>query len=186
MINIAILLSGEGEYAERIIQHFEIFEDVSVALIVCDKEEQPADLRLRRYGVPSFITNRYIEIDKLLTEHKIDYIVLDEWSDKIPPNFSKKYRFKIIGLNHAIYPKGLNIYDDKIFEMVEKDPIIGFSIYLISNSDEYHILYTHKLKNMNWTTEEIKNKIKGLEFTFYPQIIENTIRVTNQYFKNES
>jgi folate-dependent phosphoribosylglycinamide formyltransferase PurN len=103
MINIAILLSGEGENAERIIQHFEQFADVRVNLVIMNKPEQPALLRLRRYNIQTEITDRYVEIDKFFTQNDIHYIILDNWSDKVPPNSVKSIKEELsISIIHYI------------------------------------------------------------------------------------
>lgn len=183
MINIAILLSGEGENAERIIQHFEQFADVRVNLVIMNKPEQPALLRLRRYNIQTEITDRYVEIDKFFTQNDIHYIILDNWSDKVPPNFCKKYQGRIINIYYSLYPKYTGeAYQGKTFEAMLNDPDVGFSIYIVNT--EYNngfTLYTHKIKNIGYTEKDLKDKLTELGFYFYPRIIEKTIKVTNKH-----
>ena len=189
MINIAILLSGQGYNAERIIQHFEAFVDVQVNLIIMNKPEQPALLTLRRYNKKTETTDRYVEIDKFLTENNIHYIVLDNWLDKIPVNFCKKYQGRIINIHYAIYPKytGENFIDiDKIMNFQVKEKETGFSIYIVNT--EYNngfVLYTHKITNIYQSEKDLKERLIDLGYYFYPRIIEKTIKVTNKHVVKE-
>lgn len=189
MVNIAILTSSDNELTETIIQYFTPFKNASVSCVISNKDNNIYK-RIRRYKIKSYTTKLYKKIDKLLTKHKIHYIVMVDYLDKIPPKFCKKYKYKILNYHPALLPKysGHNMYGDIIFKSIKnnKDKITGISIYFLDEG--YHtgrVIFQKEIKldvDDNW--EIIKTKTEELTKRFYPILIEKTIRETfNKLYK---
>lgn len=183
-INIAIFASGEGSNAENIIQYFEPFLDANVACVITNNENAGVIKRLRRYKIPIFCTKWYKEMDQILTQHKIHYIVLAGYLDKIPTNFCKKYNLKIINIHPALLPKfgGKGMYGDNVHQAVKKSGVdkSGISIHLVNEEyDKGQVFFQKSIKiNDDDTWEDIKSKVHDLELKFYPIVIEKFIKGT--------
>lgn len=186
-INIAIFASGEGSNAENIIQYFEPFLDANVACVITNNENAGVIKRLRRYKIPTYYTKWYKEMDQLLTKHNVHYIVLAGYLDKIPINFCKKYKYKIINIHPALLPKfgGKGMYGDNIHKAVKKSGIneTGISIHIVNEEyDAGQIIFQKKIKirpEDSW--EYIKSMVHDLEIRFYPSVIEKFIKGTYKY-----
>jgi phosphoribosylglycinamide formyltransferase-1 len=186
-INIAIMASGEGTNAENIIQYFEPFLDAKVACVLSNKENAGVINRIRRYKIPTYTTKWYKEIDEIFTKHNIHYIVLAGYLDKIPPNFCKKYQWKIINIHPSLLPKhgGKGMYGDNVHRSVKKsgDDKSGISIHFVNEHyDSGTVIFQKDVKiEENETWQEIKSKVQDLEYKFYPKIIEKLIKGTYKY-----
>lgn len=186
-INIAIFASGEGTNAENIIQYFEPFLDANVACVITNNENAGVIKRLRRYKIPTFFTKWYKEIDQILTKHNIHYIVLAGYLDKIPVNFCKKYKFKIINIHPALLPNfgGKGMYGDHVHRAVKKsgDDKTGISIHFVNEDYDAGPVIFQKVITVRTedTWEDIKSKVHDLEMKFYPSVIEKLIKGTYKY-----
>jgi len=186
-INIAILASGEGTNAENIIQYFEPFLDANVSCVITNNENAGVIQRIRRYKVPIYTTKWYKEIDKILTENNVHYIILAGYLDKIPPMFCKKYKHKIINIHPALLPKhgGQGMYGDNVHKSVikSKDKETGITIHFVNEEyDNGTIIFQKSIKiadGEDW--ESIKSRVRDLEKKFYPTVIEKFIKGTYKY-----
>lgn len=191
-INIAIMASGEGINAESIIQHFEPFLDANVACVITNNENAGVIKRLRRYKVPLYYTKWYKEIDQILTNHNVHYIVLAGYLDKLPVNFCKKYQYKIINIHPALLPKfgGKGMFGDYVHQVVKRsgDDKSGISIHFVN--DEYdagQIIFQKEIKiRPEDTWEHIKSMVHDLEIKFYPSVIEKLIKGTYKYLYEQT
>jgi len=163
MINIALLTSDlELDLTENIVQYFNDYPDAQISCIISNKKDSVIKNRLRRYKKKIFETDLYKNIDKILTETNSHYVVLSGYSDKIPPNFCKKYDWKIIDLKK-------NNRDISIFFVKEnfnvKDVIFKKDLVIINKKEEL-------------SDDEIKSQVNDMAFNFYPVLIEKIIRET--------
>lgn len=188
-INIAIMVSGEGVNAENLIQYFEPYLDANIACVITN-EDAGVITRIRRYKIPTYTTEWYKEIDQIMTKYNIHYIVLAGYLDKIPPNFCKKYKYKMINIHPSLLPKhsGVGMYGDNVHKSVEKsgDNVTGISIHFVDPEyDHGEIIFQKeiKLNGENW--EEIKSRVDDLEHKFYPTVIEKLIKGTYKYLYDE-
>lgn len=189
-INICIMSSGDGANAENIIQYFEPFLDANISCLISNNEKAEVLNKIRRYKIPTYTTKYYKKIDQILTKHKIHYIVLAGYTDKIPPNFCKKYKWKIINIHPSLLPKhgGKNMYGDNVHKSVKDsgDKKSGITIHIVNEEyDKGKIIFQKEIDIEDDNIEEIKSKVQILEHKFYPIIVEKFIRGTfNNLFKN--
>ena len=186
-INIAIMASGEGTNAEKIIQYFEPFLDANIACVISNKENAGVVKRIRRYKVPVYVSKYYKEIDQLLTQHNIHYIILAGYLDKLPPNFCNKYKYKIINIHPSLLPKhgGDGMYRDNVHKSVKKsgEDKTGITIHFVNNEyDAGTIIFQKEISVLEHETwEDIKSRVNDLEHKFYPAVIEKLIKGTYKY-----
>jgi len=126
MINICILTSSI-ELSETIIQYFnKIYLNINVSCIISNNLESNIINKFRRYKIKTYFTNKYKEIDKILTESNIHYIILADYNDNTPKNFTNKYKWRLI--NHKetdtellIYYVNINFSKNDIIFKIKKD-----------------------------------------------------------------
>ena len=88
MKNIAILASGEGTNAERIIRYFEEKEEVNVAVVIASRASAGVIKRVEHLHVPcrvvtsaGFASGEALQV---LQEYKTDFVVLAGFLLRIP------------------------------------------------------------------------------------------------------
>jgi len=177
-VNIAILASDDGANTENIIQYFENYIDAEIVVTISNKEESEVLKRIRRYRVPRFVTPIYKEIDAILTEKEVHYIIIDNWYEKLPPNFCKKYQNKILNIHPAL--KYIELTNDTLYQEIKKnDTESGISIYLVNENVVGNVVFHKKFDIYPEDTwEDIKAKTEDLSNRFYPAIVEKFIKGT--------
>ena len=157
MINLTILTSENNFIVENIIQYFQNYADAKISGVISNIDNNNIDKRLRRYKIPIKYTTQYKEMDKFLQETKSHYILIVDYNEKIPPNFCKKYIWRMYNFKKT--EKGIIVYHEK--ELFDNQDII-----FIKNIDNVEEL----------SLDEINDEINNLAIRFYPSLIENIIR----------
>jgi phosphoribosylglycinamide formyltransferase 1 len=170
MINLAILTSNPKN-SENIIQHFLNNDTINVNCIISNTDNKEYFSRLRRYKIESYTTSKYIEIDKILTNNNIDYLILDCWNEQIPINFCTKYTNKIINIRTHPF--------DILKNKTEK---FGIVIYFIDPEMFKGKIIFYKLEKFKeeYDQGDVDVIISKLEQKYYPNIIE---KIINSYDK---
>lgn len=159
-MNIAILTSN-SKNTENIIQHFLNNDKININCVISNHENKDFLSKLRRYKTKNYVQHLYKEIDKILVENNIHFIILDGWHELIPVNFCKKYTNKIINIR---------TYDNK-------SKHFGIVIYFINhelNKGEIIFYKLHEYKE-NIDQYDVDVIIDKFEKKYYPNIIEKTI-----------
>jgi folate-dependent phosphoribosylglycinamide formyltransferase PurN len=178
-INIAIITSGEEINTINIIDYFEFHLDVNISCIISSEK---INNKFNKYKIDLYEEKIwYKEIDQILTQHNIHYIVLTDYTKNIPTNFIKKYMWKIINVHSSLLPKYKELIGDNIHQTVKKsgDKTSGISIYFINQ--EYNqdvILFQSEIKiHKTETWQEIKSRVNDLKYKYYSKIIEKIIYI---------
>jgi phosphoribosylglycinamide formyltransferase-1 len=186
MIRIAILASGNGSNAQRIIEYFADNKDILFPFVITNKEDSYVRKRAESMGIPSiYISNselkKGVSLLNLLIENKIDWVILAGYLLLIPSNVIKAFSNKIINIHPALLPKygGKGMYGMKVHEAViansEKES--GITIHFVNeNYDEGDIIIQAKCSISDDDNPEIlSQKIHFLEHEFFPKVIEDLI-----------
>ena len=91
MIKLAILASGSGSNAQRIIEYFSANKDICFPYIICNNEDAFVRERAKKLGVKSIYLskNEITQTDSLLNllkENQIDWVILAGFLLLIPPS----------------------------------------------------------------------------------------------------
>lgn len=172
-VNFAILVSGKGLNTENIIRYFHDYLDAEVSCIITNENDSNLFNKIRRYKIDKYVTTIYKEIDKILIDKNINYIILDDWYEKIPPNFCKKYKYKIINLSTTIKE---NEYVISNTDQIEKTKSGSLNIHFVDDVETHTIF--EKIYDIEKydTTEMIEMKSRNIEDKYFPIVIENLIR----------
>lgn len=186
MKNIAIFASGSGTNAQNIIEYFSDKETAKVALILANRKDAYVLERARQMNVPTFLFNRkmFYESDDVLLklkEYSIDLVVLAGFLWLIPDNMLKAYPKKIINIHPALLPNygGKGMYGSKVHEAVKEsgDKETGITIHYVNEIyDAGEIIFQAKCQiNNQDSPDDIAKKVHALEYTHFPEIIENIV-----------
>ena len=124
MVRIAILASGSGTNAQRIVEYFNGHALVRVVLIGCDRSKAGVIQRSWDLGVPCYLFNGKLLRDgtvlrELLTQ-RIDLLVLAGFMRLIPAEMVNAFPDRIINIHPALLPNfgGKGMYGHRVHEAV--------------------------------------------------------------------
>ncbi|MDR1403477.1 MAG: phosphoribosylglycinamide formyltransferase [Tannerellaceae bacterium] len=186
MKNIAIFASGSGTNAENIIRYFTANKTVNVSVVLSDHKKVNVHERVNKLGIPSFAFTREeftggTPVINMLTEYKVDFIVLAGFMNKISHVLLTAFPHKIINIHPALLPKygGKGMYGMHVHEAVvnagEKES--GITIHYINEYyDEGKIIFQATCPILpSDTPEDVATNVHALEYEHYPRIIERLL-----------
>jgi phosphoribosylglycinamide formyltransferase-1 len=184
--NIAILASGAGSNAQKILEHFSDRMDIAVPLIVSNKQEAGVLNIAKVASIDTFIVTRdsfYATTDLLveLDKRNIDFIVLAGFLWLIPPYLIQHYPDRIINIHPALLPKygGKGMYGHFVHEAVylAKDNHSGITIHYVNEKyDEGSIVFQERCEILpSDQPEDIAKKVQILEHLYYPTVIDQLV-----------
>lgn len=186
MKRIAILASGEGTNAERIIRYFSETNTAEVAVVITNKAHAGVLERAARLGIPSeFIPPQEFAGGKALEtihRYRADFIVLAGFLLKVPGDILHDYPDKIVNIHPALLPKfgGKGMYGSHVHEAViaahEKES--GITIHYINEHyDQGSIIFQAKCPVLpEDTPETLATRVHQLEYEHFPKIIESIVK----------
>ena len=185
MKKLAILASGSGSNAEKIMEHFQNSTKAKVALVASNKADAFVLERAKKFGVPSFTFTRK-EMDaglllQKLQEEKIDWVILAGFLLKIPEDLIRAFPDHMINIHPALLPKygGKGMYGSLVHEAVKAagDTETGITIHLVNEQyDEGKIIFQAATSvSPDDTPDTIAEKVHALEHRYYPEVIESLI-----------
>jgi phosphoribosylglycinamide formyltransferase-1 len=186
MKNIAIFASGSGSNAENIINYFSGSQEVSVALIVCNKADAFVFERAKKLGVPARLVTKAQMQDEasvmaLLKEFKIDFIVLAGYLLLVPKYLVEAFPRAIVNIHPALIPLhcGKGMYGDRVHEDVIKsgDRQSGITIHYVNEFfDNGDIIFQATCPvEPGDDAHAVATKVHALEYAHFPRVIAETI-----------
>lgn len=187
MVNIAIFVSGSGSNCENIIRYFQTNEQVNIALVVSNRADAYALTRAKNLNVPSVVLpkadfNNEEKVLKLMSDHRIDFIVLAGFLLMIPDWLIAAYQRRIINLHPALLPKfgGIGMYGHHVHEAVRKanETETGMTVHWVSDvCDGGEIIAQFRTPiTPDDTPDDIADKEHILEMEHFPQVIEAVLK----------
>jgi phosphoribosylglycinamide formyltransferase 1 len=186
MINIAILASGGGSNAQKIMEYFVGHSTIKVSLVVSNRAEAGVIVVAHRYGVDTLlisakqIRNSDILLEKIKSKH-IEYIVLAGFLVLIPKYLIDAYPNKIINIHPALLPKfgGKGMHGHFVHEAVKAagETQSGITIhYANEHYDEGDYIFQAKCPiHKSDTAEDIARKVLVLEHQYFASTLEMII-----------
>jgi phosphoribosylglycinamide formyltransferase-1 len=182
--HIALMASGSGTNAQRIIEYFAGNDRIRVTCLLSNNPEAYALVRAASLGVETMVFTREdlrmssVVLDYLV-EHKTDLIVLAGFLWLIPGTLIE--RFTILNIHPALLPKygGKNMYGNFVHEAVirngEKES--GITIHYVNEKyDEGAVIFQANCEVIpEDTPETLASRIHQLEYEHYPRVIEQVM-----------
>ena len=185
MKKIAILASGSGSNAEKIIEHFTSSPVAKIELLLSNRADAYALKRAENLGVDSAAFTRDDlnsgRVTEILRERGVDYVVLAGFLWLIPKDMAEEYSGRIVNIHPALLPKygGRGMFGDNVHRAViaagEKES--GITIHLVNDKyDDGDILFQARVEVApDDTPETLAQKIHALEHKYFPSVIEKEI-----------
>ena len=179
---IILFASGSGSNVEKICEHFEKEENVSIELLICNNPNAKVLTKILSHSIKSMVLDyetfyHSSFLQKKLLKINPTLIVLAGFLWKIPKDIVEIFPNKIINIHPALLPKfgGKGMYGMNIHKAVieKKEKKSGITIHYVNKSyDEGEIIFQKEINiKKNETFEELAAKVLKLEHEFYPKVI---------------
>lgn len=184
--HIVLFASGTGSNVENIINYFQAHPQIAVKLVVSNNAGSGALQKAAAAGINTLIipkeqlTNGDWMVQQL-TQHNIDFVVLAGYLKMVPLALIRAYHGKMINIHPALLPKfgGKGMYGHHVHEAVlsAAETETGITVHEVTEHyDEGKILAQKKvILEKTDTAAEIEQKVRALEMSWYPVIIESVI-----------
>ena len=182
---IAILASGSGTNAQRLIEHFKGSTLAEVVLVGCDQPRAGVLDRAWKLGVPSLLFTakelREGVVEKELGALRIDVVVLAGFLRLIPIGMVRAFEGRIVNIHPALLPKygGKGMYGANVHRAVIEagDARSGITIHLVNEryDEGEHLLQIECEVKRDDTPEVLADRIHALEHEHFPRAVEKLI-----------
>lgn len=183
---LAIMASGNGTNAQRIMKYFSSNPLIRVELVLCNNPSAFVLERSKKMKVPSILFNRNDfyktrHVLDVLSVQGVDWIILAGFIWLIPNHILSCYQNRIINIHPALLPNygGKGMYGMKVHETViqngEKES--GITIHYVNEHyDKGQIIFQEKCPVFESDTPEtLAARVHELEYKWYPKIIERLV-----------
>ncbi|MDF2159124.1 phosphoribosylglycinamide formyltransferase [Algoriphagus sp. CAU 1675] len=185
MKRIAILASGSGSNAEKIMEHFQNSTKAQIALVASNKADAFVLQRAEKFKVPTFtFTKKEMDAGVLLEKlqkEQINWVVLAGFLLKIPEELIRAFPDHMVNIHPALLPKygGKGMYGHHVHEAVKAagEKETGITIHLVNeNYDEGKIIFQASTPlSPEDSPEDIAQKVHALEHRHFPEVIESLL-----------
>jgi phosphoribosylglycinamide formyltransferase-1 len=182
---IAILASGSGTNAQRLMEHFRLHDQAKVVLVACDQPKAGVIQRAWDHNTPCHLFNgAQLKDGTVLRElqgQRIDLIVLAGFMRLIPAEMVKAFPQRIINIHPALLPRfgGKGMYGHRIHEAViaAKETESGITIHYVNERyDEGERIAQFRCPVLpDDTPDSLAERIHGLEHAHYPAVVESVV-----------
>ena len=182
MVRIAILASGSGTNAQRLMEHFRGHAAAEVVLVGCDKPQAQVLQRAWDAGVPSYLFNgAQLKDGTVLRElqgQRIDLLVLAGFLRLIPADMVQAFPGRIVNIHPALLPKygGQGLYGEHVHKAVlaAGEAESGITIHLVNERyDEGRHLFQATCPVLPVDTPAtLATRIHALEHAHFPRVVE--------------
>ncbi len=186
MINIAVFASGSGTNFQAIADYFSGHSEISVKLLLSNRENAYALERAARANIDTFVFSRQ-ELDNtdrvpsVLKKYDIHFIALAGFLLRIPENILRGWPDRIVNIHPALLPKygGKGMYGMRVHQAVidAGDRFSGITIHMINEEyDKGSSVFQHTCEvKKDDNPESLAARIHQLEHYWYPRIIERLL-----------
>lgn len=185
MERIAILASGSGSNAQRLVEHFAGHPAAHVVLIGCDQPKAGVLQRAWDLGIPSYLFNgaqlKDGTVQRELEGQRIDLIVLAGFLRLIPAELVRAFPRRIVNIHPALLPKygGKGMYGANVHAAViaAGETESGITIHYVDERyDEGEHLFQATCPVLPTDTPEtLAARIHALEHAHFPSVIERLL-----------
>lgn len=185
--HIAIFASGAGTNAQKIIDYFRYSKNITVALILCNKQGAGVISIAEKENIPVILIDKEKffrgsgYVDELM-EKRIDLVVLAGFLWKIPAKLIEAFPRRIINIHPALLPRhgGKGMYGRFVHEAVlaDKEKESGISIhYVDEHYDQGDLIFQESCPVLESdTADSLAMRIHKLEHEQYPKVIEEILK----------
>ncbi len=185
-VSLAIFASGSGSNADKICAYFQNHQTIEVRLILSNRKMAGVFQVAQKHNIPAIFLdketwNKELPVINILTDDKIDYIVLAGFLKLIPEVLINHWPNKILNIHPSLLPKygGPGMYGLYVHQAVKahNESETGMTIHLVNKEyDKGQVLFQQKCTiSDSMTAEEIASEVLKLEHKHYGPTIENFV-----------
>ncbi len=186
MRRIAILASGTGSNARKIVEHLQDNEFVEVVLIASNRKSAKVLDMASDHSIATTVITRsdFYQSESFLNQLReldVDWIVLAGFLWLVPSNLISAYPNRIVNIHPALLPAygGKGMYGINVHKAVKdnNDNVSGMTIHLVNeNYDDGAIIFQGRTDiDPSDSPEDIAAKVLKLEHKYYPKVIEGMV-----------
>lgn len=185
MVRIAILASGSGTNAQRLMEHFQGHAHGRVVLVGCDRPGAGALQRAWDQGVPSYLFNG-AQLGAGAVQHEleqwgVDLVVLAGFLRMVPAAMVAAWPERIVNIHPALLPKygGAGMYGDRVHAAVlaASERESGITIHYVNEryDEGEHIAQFRCPVLPGDTVATLAGRIHALEHAHYPLVVADLV-----------
>jgi phosphoribosylglycinamide formyltransferase 1 len=185
MKRIAVLASGSGTNAQRLIEHFAQHPLAQVVLVGSDQPQAGVLQRAWDLHVPSYLFTgkdlREGAVQRELHGQCIDLIVLAGFMRLIPAELVRAFPVRMVNIHPSLLPRfgGKGMHGHHVHEAViaAGETESGITIHLVNERyDEGRILFQAKCPVLPADTPvTLAERVHALEHAHYPHAVESLL-----------
>lgn len=184
-IRIAVLASGSGSNAQRLIEHFKESPIAEVVLVGCDNPRAGVIQRAWDLQVPLYLFNggqlKDGVVERELIAQRIDLVVLAGFLRLIPAGFVRSFAGRIVNVHPALLPKfgGKGMHGAHVHEAViaAGEKASGITIHHVNEryDEGEHIAQFSCPVLPEDTPASLAQRIHFLEHAHYATVVEKLV-----------
>ncbi|MEN8157979.1 MAG: phosphoribosylglycinamide formyltransferase [Bacteroidota bacterium] len=186
MKRIAIFASGSGTNAENMVRYFRTRPGARVELVLTNRPGAGVISRAESVDVETVVFNREQfygtdEIEVLLRERAIDFIVLAGFLWLVPSRLLETYHGRMVNIHPALLPKygGKGMFGDHVHRAViaSGDTESGITIHYVNKAyDQGDIIFQATCAvEPDDTPDSLASRIHALEYKHFPKVVEKLL-----------
>ena len=182
---IALLISGTGSNARRLISYKPLSSYCSFIVISSKKNESIMhfcnDINVEYIEHIGSTDEVNIQIEKTCVEKFVSHIILAGFLKKISPEIIKRFKGKILNIHPSLLPKfgGKGMYGRHVHQAVfnAREKNTGTTIHEVSEIyDQGKILAQYEVSiSESDDVDKIEQKVRLLEEQYFPSVVKNFI-----------
>ena len=182
--HIAVFASGTGTTLQALVDQQAAY-GYHVALVVTNRQCQ-AQERAQAADIPALLSKDWCEIDKALTDHQIQLIVLAGYLAIIPEWICTKWAQRIINIHPSLLPRhgGKGMYGIRVQEAVlaSGDTVAGCTVHYVSAEvDGGNCIAQATIDVLpNDTPETLSQRVQAQEKQLLPRTIAEIMQHASQ------
>ncbi|MBX2977336.1 MAG: phosphoribosylglycinamide formyltransferase [Ignavibacteriaceae bacterium] len=195
-MNLAVFVSGRGSNLKAILENEELSKKITVKVIFSDKIDCGAFTMASQYQIPKYSIsavekNGYIsfaQVKSILSEKKIDLIVLAGYLKLIPAEIISDFQNKIINIHPALLPLfgGKGMYGMNVHKACYDSgmKVSGATVHFVDNTFDTGKIIFQKCTDISNVDgpEEIAKRVLHIEHEILPFVIS---KIADQKLKFE-
>ena len=185
MKRLAILATGSGSNAEKIMEHFAHSSKGFIALVASNKADAGVLARAAKFGVPTFtFTRKEMDAGVLLAklqEEQIDWVILAGFLVKVPDELIRAFPERMVNIHPALLPNygGKGMYGHFVHEAVHAAQEVesGITIHWVNEHyDEGAIIAQYRTDILEGdSVADIERKVRVLEMEWFPHVLKEVL-----------
>ena len=187
-MKLAVFVSGRGSNLLSILESRELADLIEIKAVISNKIECGAFEIAKNYSVPTYTLGdkdgliSYNDLSNLLSQLKIDLIVLAGFLKLIPEDVIQNYKGRIINIHPALLPSfgGKGMYGMNVHEAVYKSSakVSGASVHFVDESYDTGTIIAQEcvdIKDVK-SPQEIAERVLQAEHRILPAVIRMIAR----------